>query len=155
MHKGDVVKDVSPQVVIIPLLHDLTVFQGEPAGTVNGRRGVLFIGNDHFPFHVNSVFHHGRGVNQKGEVLGSAGESFGHGCKLFNAADLLNAVLEEDILMIIGQYMGPVHLALVCVDGCPEPDKLIQVLYLMCLHGALRSVGYCVSIQINLMVRHL
>src|SRR6056297_2740899 len=77
--KGNVVEDIPPQVVVVPLfLYPSLFVEAEPAGPVEYGTGILFIADGHFPFNKDGVIPHHRAHYLHVQFLGPPGQSLGH-----------------------------------------------------------------------------
>jgi len=123
----NIIKNVTPEVIVVPLVYDLTLFiQHDPAGTVHDRRTGIPVQDGHLPFHIDEPVLHDRMFYGHGKLAGSPGEPFGQFRKGLNALHFLNAIPKVNGFIIIGYYMGPVGLSLPIIGLALELGKLFN-----------------------------
>jgi hypothetical protein len=116
----DVVKDIAPQVVVIALLYDFpNGVQGDPACTIDRGIGILLETQAHLPLDEYDVPVLGGMLYIHLQAIRACDQPLRHGFEFDYAVYFLDAVAKIDVIVVIGQYMRPVGLALSVVDVRP------------------------------------
>jgi hypothetical protein len=103
---GYAIKDVPPKIKIIPLVDNFVILAKSQSGAAeHWRTGIFIEHHDHLPFDENDIgiFHDGLDLHV--QLFTTLGQSIAHRLKVLNAFDLLNAVLEYNLVMIIWKNM--------------------------------------------------
>ena len=117
---GYAVKNISPQVKIISLVDDaLVLAEGELGAAIDRGGRVFFETHDHGPLHENDVGFHDHIVDFHVELLAALGQSVAHGLEIFDTLNPLDAILEDDLIGIIGENVGPVWFTLFVIGFRP------------------------------------
>ena len=121
MEPGDLVENVAPEVVVVALTDDAIVFaKGELGAAVHGRAGKFLEDHGHLPFHENLIPGLGDGRNIHVELFAALGEAVAQGDEIFFAFHALDAVLKDDVVVIIRKDMRPIGLAFAIVGLRPK-----------------------------------
>jgi len=118
---GDAVGNVAPQIEVIALLDDpAVVAEGELRAAVDGGTGPPSELHLHLPLQedVTALHHHRADVHV--DLLAAPGEPLAQGFERIDAFDTLDTVLEDDVLVVVGEDVRPVGLALAVVGLRPE-----------------------------------
>lgn len=121
MEPGDLVENVAPEVVVVALADDAIVFsEGELGAAVHGRAGKFLEDHGHLPFHEDLILGLGDGRNIHVELFTALGEAVAQGNEILFAFHALDAVLKDDVVVIIRKDMRPIGLALAIVGLRPK-----------------------------------
>lgn len=94
--------------------------EGELAAAVERRGGVLLEAHRHRPLQEGFVSLHSDRGDVHIERLAAVRQPGAHGLEVLNALDALDAVLEDDLLVIVGEEVRPVRLAGGVVGLAPQ-----------------------------------
>jgi hypothetical protein len=120
----DTVENIPPQIEIIALMNDAVVRPEREFGASVQRRGWIFIEHhDHLPLEKDLVDVRGQGDDLHVQLLTTSGEARTHCSEPLDAFNPLNAILKDNILMIVGKDMRPVRLPICIVSTGPEFTK--------------------------------
>ena len=121
MEPGDLVENVAPEVVVVALTDDAIVFaKGELGAAVHGRAGKFLEDHGHLPFHEDLILGLSDGRNIHVELFAALGEAVAQGDEIFFAFHALDAVLKDDVVVIIRKDMRPIGLAFAIVGLRPK-----------------------------------
>ena len=115
------VEDVAPEIVVVALFDDpAVVAEGEFRAAVDWRTGPVPELHLHFPLQEDvAALHHDR-ADVHVDLLAAPGEAGAQCLERLDAFDALDAILEDDILVVVGEDVRPVGLALAIVGLRPE-----------------------------------
>lgn len=126
MEPGDLIENISPEIVIISLSDDTMVLaKGEFGAAEHGRAGKLFEDHGHLPFHEDLILILRNGRNIHVQLFAALGEAVAQGNEIFLAFHPLNAVLKNDIIMVVRENMRPIGLSLAVIGLRPKPQNIV------------------------------
>lgn len=109
---GDAVGNVAPEVEVIALLDDpAVVAESELRAAVDRRAGPPSELHLHLPLQEDvTALHHDR-TDVHIDLLAAPGEPVAQSDESVDAFDALDAVLKDDVLVVVGEDVRPVGLA--------------------------------------------
>ena len=127
MEPGNAIKNISPQVVVIALMCDAMIFaKGELCAAEHGGAGKFLEDHGHLPFHEDLVFSLGNGRNVHVQLFAAVREPVAEGDEIFLAFHALNAVLKNNIVMIVREDMRPIGFSFMVIGLRPKPQDIIS-----------------------------
>ena len=106
-------EDVAPQVVVVALFDDAPIFsQCEAGAAIDGCAGEFLEDHHHCPFENDEVIAGSDRGNVHVELFTAFGEAVAQSNEILFAFDALDAVLKDDVLMVVRKDVRPVRFAL-------------------------------------------
>jgi hypothetical protein len=99
------------------------LIQDKLGASIYRRRRIFVEPHHHFPLEKDLPGIHSHGADLHIQLFTALGEPLAHRFKFFHALDPLDAVLEDDVLMIIRENMRPVRFAIRVVSPGPKFAK--------------------------------
>ncbi len=118
---GDVVEDITPEVEVVALTDDPAILmQSQPRDSIDRRAGIPLELHRHLPLHEDAVVRSYDTGQMHPQLLATACQAHAHGLEVLKPADFLNAVSEDDILVVVGEDVGPVGFTFAVVGCRPQ-----------------------------------
>ena len=89
---------------------------GELGTTIHRGGGIFFEAHDHDPLHKDDLALHDDIQNLHIELFTARGKPVAHRLEISYALDPLDAILEDDLIVIVGKDVRPVRFALFVVS---------------------------------------
>ena len=107
-------------------MNDPVVGSERELGTAKYRRGRIFIEHHHqLPLEEDLIRIRRQGEDFHAQLFTTPGEALAHGFELLDPLNPLDAILKDNIIMVIREDMRPVRLAFRVVGPGPElPEAL-------------------------------
>src|SRR5690554_4407270 len=122
----NIIENISPEIIVIPLLDDLTVIiQSHATTPIHRRRWIFFEPKRHDPLHEKCVALHHAGADLHAQVLGTLLQPLSHSSERLDTVNLLNRITKPDVLMIVRKYARPIEFARGVVDIGPQSRQLL------------------------------
>lgn len=126
MEPWNLIENIAPEIVIIALADDAMVFaKGELGAAEHGRVGKFFEDHGHLPFHENLILVLRNGRNIHAQLLAALGEAVAEGDEIFLAFHSLDAILKNNIIMVVRENVRPIRLSLAVVGLRPKPQNIV------------------------------
>ena len=126
LEPGDAVEDIAPEIIIVALLDDaVVVTKGELCAPEHGSAGKFFKYHGHFPFEEDLVFTLRDGRNIHAQLFATLCQASALCHEVLFACHLLDAVLKDDVLMVIRENVRPIRLALAVIGLRPKSQDII------------------------------
>ena len=99
---GDVVKDIAPQIEVIPLFRNLPFcIEGELGASVHLSTGELVKHYGHNPIEQNNILKLCARENLHAQLLAPARKAIAHGLEFLDSVDPLDRILKGDVIGVI------------------------------------------------------
>jgi hypothetical protein len=117
----DAVENIPPKIEVIPLVDDPVVgVEGELGASIDRRAGIFIEHHDQLPLEKDLIRVCRQGEDFHAQLFTTPGEAGTHGFEFLDSLNPLNAVLKNDIFMIIREDVRPVRLAFRIIGPGPE-----------------------------------
>jgi hypothetical protein len=123
--RGNAIQNSTPKIKIIPLVNDPVIVTKSKFSASKQRGAWKFLEHhQHFPFQKDLTVIHDTREDIHIDLLATRGKPVAHRGELGDPLDPLDAVLEDDILVIVGEKMRPIRFSFPVVGPGPEFTKL-------------------------------
>jgi len=99
--------------------------QSKMSTAINGSVGIFLVGNGHDPVEKDMRWLNKYGFDLHAELFAASGQAFAQGSEICDPFYPLDAILENDLLMIVRENVGPIWFPLTVVGLRPKFAKQI------------------------------